>query len=30
VAKKDKHAYIDVSQIARQNDGRFSDLAISV
>ena len=26
VARKDKHAYTDVSQIARQKDRRFSDL----
>jgi hypothetical protein len=26
VARKDKHAYTDVSQIARQEDRRFSDL----
>ena len=29
VARKDKRAYIDVSQKARQNDRRFSDLTKS-
>jgi hypothetical protein len=26
LARKDKRAFIDISQIARQNDRRFSDL----
>jgi hypothetical protein len=30
VVREDKHAYIDVSQIARRKDRRFSDLATNL